>query len=67
MKKKLDGFITPERFERFIKENEGRKIAGRIIEKAKAPVQQQSAQQPQPAQTLAQPNPQRPGPAAKSK
>ena len=67
MKKKLDGFITPERFERFIKENEGRKIAGRIIEKAKAPVQQQSAQRPQPAQTLAQPNPQRPGPAAKSK
>ena len=67
MKKKLDGFITPERFERFIKENEGRKIAGRIIEKAKGPVQQQSAQQPQPAQTLAQPNPQRPGPAAKSK
>lgn len=67
MKKKLDGFITPERFERFIKENEGRKIAGRIMDKAKAPVQQQSAQRPQPVQTLTQPNPQRPGPAAKSK
>ena len=50
-----------------MKDNEGRRLAGRILGKAKEPVGQQSAQRPQPVQTLLQTERQKLDPARKNK
>ena len=70
VKKTIEGsrsFIPEWRLKQFMKDNEGRRLAGRILGKAKEPVGQQSAQRPQPVQTLLQTERQKLDPARKNK
>ena len=70
VKKTMEGsrsFIPEWRLEQFMKDNEGRRLAGRILGKAKEPVGQQPAQRPQPVQTLSQTERQKSAPAQKNK